>query len=171
MRNVTSLLAVAVALLALVSVQAFQCTPLAIGARRSVSLRKDLPLAPSKNALVQETRLFGFEDYEDKEKGASLKVVVVALLGVFGLFGSDIIGGFSGLGKSITQQNKPAAVQELKKTSGDGSSRGALTRLTRKEINYKLRAVPLFVAIPNEGGGIFTVDGVGRLFTEVRGRG
>mmetsp|Transcript_24692 Transcript_24692/g.41174 ORF Transcript_24692/g.41174 Transcript_24692/m.41174 type:complete len:346 (-) Transcript_24692:125-1162(-) len=116
-----------------------------------------------------DTRLFGYSNYDDEDRGVSLKVIAVAVLGVFGLFGTDLLSGFSGIRSSLTQQagQVPTNKQELKKSSGDGTSRGALTRMTKREINFKLQAVPLFVAVSADGiGGIYTEDGIGKLFLE-----
>lgn len=115
---------------------------------------------------IKTSELYGFSDYDDsKSSGLSFKVLGVLILGIFGLFGTDIIGSLSGVKNSLTEQSKPA-VSELKNVSKDGSNRGALTRLTRKEINYKLAQVPIFYISSDNGQSIFIKDNIGKLFSD-----
>lgn len=114
--------------------------------------------------------------YGDEEgKGLSIKVIGGFLLGIFGLFGSEFVNGFKGL-SGVTNQvatelkagssGKPSGKQELKSTNGE---RGALTRLSRREINAKLQNLPVFF-MTEDGRSVFLEDQgesrVGKFFTE-----
>jgi hypothetical protein len=87
-----------------------------------------------------------------------------------GLFGSDLFGNVNRIGDAVVKQARsPTSTEsssrsELKKTD---TTRGAMTRLTRKEINLKLQQIPVFFAV--EEGATETIllqDGIGRLFIE-----
>ena len=88
-----------------------------------------------------------------------------------GLFGSDLFGNVNRIGDAVVKQARsptsstaPSSSTELKKTD---TTRGAMTRLTRKEINLKLQQIPVFFAV-EEGAAetILVQDGIGRLFIE-----
>ena len=97
----------------------------------------------------------------------------VAALGIVGLFGSDFLGNVNRIGDAVVKQARSpttttaASRNDLKTTD---STRGAMTRLTRKEINLKLQQVPVFFAT-EEGAeaSILVQDGIGRFFIDTKG--
>lgn len=81
-----------------------------------------------------------------------------------GVFGTSFVGTVQTVVKDFT--DRPASTTSLKKPSyGESASRGAMTRLTRREINGKLSQLPVFFA-ENENGGIFTQNGIGYIFID-----
>lgn len=104
--------------------------------------------------------LRSYSNYNNEESGGlSLKVVAVVVLGIFGLFGSELIGSVGNIQRTVVEQSKPASVQGLKQSSVEGN-RGAMTRLTKREINAKLQQVPLFY-LATDNGAVYT-DGSNR---------
>ena len=101
-----------------------------------------------------QTRLYGFSDYdESKSSSISFKIIGILLLGIVGLFGSDIFGSLNTIKTNLIEQSKPSSISDLK---GDTSTnRGSLTRLTRKEINLKLSQIPVFYISIDEGKSIY----------------
>ena len=96
--------------------------------------------------------------------GLSLKVILVGgLLGI-GVFGTSFIGTIQTAIKDVSVQ--PPVSATLKKSTGEGATRGAMTRLTRREINSKLAQFPVFFA-QNGDGGVFTEDSVGLIFADI----
>ena len=100
-----------------------------------------------------------------ESSGLSIKVLGVGLIAAVGVFGSDL---FSTLG-TVAQGAKQATIASTNAAptlkQGKGSeTRGALTRLTRREINEKLSQVPVFF-VKNAAGGIDVRDGVGAIFS------
>ena len=91
-------------------------------------------------------------------------VTGVLVLGILGLFGADILGGVAKLQSTVIEQSRPQAVQTLKASSVDGN-RGAMTKLTRREINAKLQQIPLFYAT-QDGLGVYVTNSRGILFAE-----
>ena len=107
---------------------------------------------------------------DDDKKGLSLKVLVIGFIGVVGLYGTDV---FSTLNQAATtaktfsseqsQKSKPGGVKILKEGN---ENRGAMTRLTRREINEKLQQVPVFFATSKGSDkGIYVEGGTGLIFT------
>jgi len=88
--------------------------------------------------------------YEEQRSGLSLKVLGVLALAVVGVFGTGFVTSFQGFAKDAALEAQRGGKGSLK---GDGStaSRGALTKLTRREINTKLAAVPIFFASKDDG--------------------
>jgi hypothetical protein len=93
------------------------------------------------------------------------------------LFGSDLFGSVQRFGDAVVIQAKSSANPDSKLTKPPStqlkttdSARGALTRLTRKEINGKLTQIPVFFAVSGKESNteeILTIDGVGKIFLEV----
>ena len=95
---------------------------------------------------------------DDDRASLPLTSVLVGFVAILGVFGTGFISTF---GSAAKQQNAP----KLKNTS-EKESRGAMTRLTRREINKKLSNVPVFYPLDNNGG-IFVKDGVGKIYTDI----
>ena len=119
---------------------------------------------------MTETLIKGSSNYgDDDNKGLSLKVLVIGFVGIVGLYGTDV---FSTINQAATtvktfsteqQQKGNPAVANLKEGR---ESRGAMTRLTRREINEKLQQVPVFFATSKTGDkAIYVQDGKGLIFT------
>ena len=115
--------------------------------------------------------LHGSNNYgDDEKKGLSLKVLAIGFIGVVGLYGTDV---FSTLNQAATTAKTFSTEQSQKGKPGNSATlkegnenRGAMTRLTRREINEKLQQVPVFFATSKDNKeAIFVDDGVGQLFT------
>ena len=104
-----------------------------------------------------------YGSYEDSGRGPSLKLIISGIILTFGIFGFGFLTPITNMMKqfSAEQQGKVSNV-ELKKSASE-PNRGALTSLTKREINEKLAQVPIFFAIGNDGA-IYTSDGVGLFF-------
>jgi len=104
-----------------------------------------------------------YGSYEDSGRGPSLKVIISGLVLTFGIFGFGFMTPISNMLKqfSAEQQGKVSNV-ELKKSSSE-PNRGAMTSLTKREINEKLAQVPIFYAVGKDGA-ISTSDGIGLFF-------
>ena len=98
----------------------------------------------------------------------------VAALGIVGLFGSDFLGNVNRIGDAVVKQARSAPTSttasasrsDLKTTD---STRGAMTRLTRKEINLKLQQIPVFFATEeNAETSILVQDGIGRFCNDTK---
>ena len=101
-----------------------------------------------------QTRLYGFSDYdESKSSSISFKIIGILILGIVGLFGSDIFGSLSTIKTNLIEQSRPSSISDLK--GGTTTNRGSLTRLTRKEINLKLSQIPVFYISIDEGKSIY----------------
>lgn len=115
----------------------------------------------------QLTQLSGYSDYDDDrgKSGLPLKAVIAFIVLGFGVFGSGFLGTINtalrGLGAPAQQVSQPT----LKGTQ-NGEKRGAMTSLTRKEINTKLQSMPVFYGSADEGKSVFVKDGAGIFFTE-----
>jgi len=122
------------------------------------------------NAKVTVNRILALrmsDPYSDGEErsGLSLKVLAVLVIAVIGVFGTGFLTSFQGLVKDAAleaQQTK--GVPGLKKEGEE--RRGSLTKLTRREINKKLAAVPIFFASADDGKSIFTEGNKGLLFVK-----
>lgn len=101
-----------------------------------------------------QTRLYGFSDYdESKSSSISFKIIGILILGIVGLFGSDIFGSLNTIKTNLMEQSRPSSIPDLK--GGTTTNRGSLTRLTRKEINLKLSQIPVFYISVDEGKSIY----------------
>jgi hypothetical protein len=98
----------------------------------------------------------------DERVGPSVKGVFVGAVVAVGIFGTGALGDVQ---KSLWQGAQPGQVQ-VKRSTGLEGERGAMTRLSRREINYKLAQVPVFYASSSvEESKIHLEDsGTGRLF-------
>lgn len=90
--------------------------------------------------------------YEEENKGVTLKVLAVFVLGIIGLFGLDF-SSFTKVTDTFAETSRNAKASSNLKTTE--AQRGALTRLTRKEINKKLQQLPLFFATKDGGESVF----------------
>ena len=108
-----------------------------------------------------------FESYRDEEnKGLSLKVVGTLAILTLGVFGT----GFLGSAQSFLRElGNPNTVQttENKLKGSKIENRGALTRLTKREMNEKLQNIPVFFVSADDGKSVYTVDGVGSFFEDL----
>lgn len=128
-----------------------------------VSLRTSFPYCPVRS---QSTHLKAYDDYDDRGKTAlPLKAVIAFIVLGFGVFGSGFLGtvntALRGLGPPGQQISQPTL-----KGSQNEEKRGAMTSLTRREINAKLQSLPIFFGTIDEGKSVFTKDGTGIFFTE-----
>ena len=98
----------------------------------------------------------------DEREGQSMKGVFVGAVVAVGIFGTGALGDVQ---KSLWQGPQAAQVQ-VKRSTGLEGERGAMTRLSRREINYKLAQIPVFYASSSiEESKIHLEDsGTGRLF-------
>ena len=87
---------------------------------------------------------------------------MAGLLGI-GVFGGGFLTSLSGIGKDVALEAKRSS-QGISTNKGASSSRGALTKLTRREINAKLAQVPVFFAKNAAGGVYVSSTGEGLLF-------
>lgn len=117
--------------------------------------------------------LSGYNNYgEPEKKGVTGKVIGGFLLGIFGLFGSEFVNGFKGISGLV--DSAAAGLKQESATKGNGNKielkstaadRGAMTRLTRREINTKLQNLPLFYI--TEAEAVFLDDAkFGTFFIE-----
>eukprot|EP01038_Epipyxis_sp_PR26KG_P008864 gene8864-11957_t len=88
---------------------------------------------------------------EEESSGNGLKIVAILIIAVGGLFGSDLLNSFNTVKSAALSSNviEPPSIaqkpKELKKVvSPEDSTRGALTKLSRREINTKLSQIPIF---------------------------
>ena len=107
-----------------------------------------------------------YNQYEEENKGFSLKILGVLVIAGVGIFGSDLFGSATMALRSATD---PANSVQQDSSSGlkqTNSNRGSLTRLTRREINEKLAQVPVFFATTDsKNGAIFVdTDSIGKIF-------
>ena len=109
------------------------------------------------------TRLYGYSSSPEEKPGLSFKVIAIGLVGLFGVFGTSFVGTIQSTVKDVVSEQSSGST--LKNSAGESSNRGAMTRLTRKEINNKLSQVPIFFAANNDGG-IFVENSVGLIFVE-----
>ena len=102
----------------------------------------------------------------DDAPALPLKSVAILTVLVLGVFGTGFVSNISDLLKQSVAPTEQQQKKALKK--GDIGERGALTRLTRREINLKLAQVPVFFVTPQAGGGhaVFIDDaaGEGKIF-------
>jgi len=98
---------------------------------------------------------------EEDSSGLSFKSVVVGAVILLGVFGTGFI---STLQSSIFA--RPNADQQLKKASSTEEGRGALTRLTRREIIAKLAQVPVFYVAQSGTQSVYLENGVGTIFLD-----
>jgi hypothetical protein len=113
--------------------------------------------------------LQGYNGYGEEPKGINFKVAGIFAFVAIGVFGTGSISTFKNLlTENVSPPTKTASdKKELKNGSKDGVQRGAMTRLTRKEINTKLQQVPVFYASVDNGDTIYTGDNSeGMLFVE-----
>lgn len=156
-------------LVTIASVAGFTRTPLHTYSRASVGNigtivpSNDIQSKKSLTAL-QLSNNYG----DDEKKGLSLKVLVIGFVGIVGLYGTDVFSTFNQAATtaktfSSDQQKQKSGVSALKEGN---ENRGALTRLTRREINEKLQQVPVFFATAKDGNkAIYVEDSAGLIFT------
>jgi hypothetical protein len=127
--------------------------------------------AASTHARKSATVIKGSNNYgDDENKGLSLKVLVIGFVGIVGLYGTDVFSTFNQAATTVktfsTEQSSKGKAGGAASLKEGTESRGAMTRLTRREINEKLQQVPVFFAATKGGGkGIYTEAGTGLLFT------
>lgn len=111
-------------------------------------------LVQRRAAAVGRMRMSG----GDEQQPGLLKSVVVGgiLLGVFGT-------SLGSVRDVVSDVVAPPQAKVVKK--GESGERGALTRLTRREISSKLAQVPVFFGTPSSGGG--GISG-GKIFIALR---
>ena len=108
---------------------------------------------------------------QSDEAAFPLKSLAIGLLAGVGVFGTSIVGL---IGKAGQENQQMKVVPKLKnKSSGEkeASRRGALTRLTRREINTKLRQIPVFFTTKDQTKGLAVYideDGRGMFFSDAR---
>jgi hypothetical protein len=105
-----------------------------------------------------------FDSYYEEEKTITPKAIITSVVLFLGIFGVGFLGPVNTLIKDFTGNSKTDQTVQLKKT-GEDENRGALTKLTRKEINKKLSQVPVFFATKG-ADVIYTSDGEGYLFLD-----
>jgi hypothetical protein len=126
-----------------------------------------IPFAPS---LERRILALQASNDGDEKKGLSLKVLVIGFVGIVGLYGTDVLSTFS---QAATTAKTFSNDQQQKSKAGGAAilkegneNRGAMTRLTRREINEKLQQVPIFFATSKGSDkAIFVESGIGLLFT------
>lgn len=119
--------------------------------------RAPLP-APGRRRVMQ----LPMSNRDGSSSGLSLKVLGVGLIAAVGVFGSDFFGTVGTVVQGAKQATIATSAPTLKQ--GAGETRGAMTRLTRREINEKLAQVPVFFVV-NAAGGIDVKDGIGYIFS------
>jgi Tic22-like family len=130
----------------------------------SVKCSRVFPTAINRANNNSPSKLAAYGDYDDENKGLSLKVLGILAVGIVGVFGTGLFNDLGSAMKSVEMESRASGGSStLKKTE---ESRGSMTRLTRREINDKLRQVPVFYAEDLKTGGIYVSDGVGKLFAE-----
>lgn len=94
-----------------------------------------------------------------------MKTLGVAFFLGVGVFGGGFLSTLGGIGKDVALEAKRSAEGKSKGVSTSASSsRGALTKLTRREINAKLAQVPVFF-VKNPAGGVYIDEaGEGKFF-------
>lgn len=100
----------------------------------------------------------------DDKPALSLKVVGIGLVGIVGIFGVSLLSLEGTLKEVVKKEQAPASAKLKSSVDGEKSSRGAMTRLTRRELNTKLAQVPIFIVLDNTNGGILIKDGIGYIF-------
>jgi len=115
--------------------------------------------------LAKETRLMQYYEDPDSKAAFPLKSLVVGVFLGLGVFGTGFVSVFGKV--SIAGKEASFAAPKLKSKSTEGEHRGALTRLTRREINSKLQQVPVFYATKSSSGlAVLTADNdLGIFFT------
>jgi hypothetical protein len=106
--------------------------------------------------------LAAYGDSDDQGGGLSLKVLGILGVGIVGVFGTGLFSDLGGAIKRVEVESRTASTSTLK----NSEVRGSMTRLTRREINDKLRQVPIFFVQDQGTGGIYIVDGIGKIFTD-----
>lgn len=102
--------------------------------------------------------------FDDDKPTLSLKVVGVALVGIVGIFGVSLAGLQSTLRDVARQEQIPASAKLKSSVDGETSVRGAMTKLTKRELNAKLAQLPVFLVVDDSNGGIVTKDGTGFIY-------
>ncbi len=98
---------------------------------------------PSPSALSQ---------YKEDKAALPLKSLAIGLVAGLGVFGTGFV---SVLGKASRDNQEQIQAPKLKQSSTDGGERrGAMTRLTRKEIQGKLQQLPVFFATQDKDKGL-----------------
>ena len=99
------------------------------------------------------------------DRGINPKVLGTAFILSVGIFGS---GFFTTIGSQLNELKKSPQTQQESKLKNSNSNRGSLTSLTKKEINTKLQAIPVFfvVADDNDSKGVFISDNKGYFFID-----
>lgn len=118
------------------------------------------PLKPGSDV----TRLFQYYG-DDNEKRLTPKSILTLAVLTVGVYGVGFISPLKTIVKELAGgEQQMVGKAELKKSNIE-SNRGALTRLTRREINEKLSKVPVFFATKGDDI-LFVSNGVGYLFAE-----
>lgn len=120
---------------------------------------------PLRTVNSQRRNYALFDRDVDEDRGISPKVLGTAFILSAGIFGTGFLGN---LGNQIQDLKQSTFKSEtLPKLKGNVNNRGSLTSLTRKEINAKLQAIPVFFGT-SDGISVYTKDGVGRFFTDAK---
>jgi hypothetical protein len=101
---------------------------------------------------------------DSEDRGISPKVLGTAFILSVGIFGSGFLGN---LGNQLNELKKDTQ-QPKSKLKGSSENRGSLTSLTRREINTKLRAIPVFFITSDGGQSVVTKDGLGLFFIDFK---
>lgn len=106
-----------------------------------------------------EIRMSSYDD----PPALSLKNVAVATILVLGVFGTGFVTSFQNAIRDVAAPQ--SQTQTFKKNKVESENRGSMTRLTRREINYKLAQVPVFFASDPASPNSVFIDGTeGRFF-------
>ena len=103
---------------------------------------------------------------DDDESAFKLSALPVLFLGVFGVFGFGLLDPIKDISKEISKDSSSSSSKLKQRTTEEDRNRGAFTRLTTREINFKLQQVPVFFAVGAEGAGVHTTEGQGFLFLD-----
>lgn len=116
--------------------------------------------------IKNQRRHFALYDrFGDEDRGISPKVLGTAFILSAGIFGTGFLGN---LGNQIQELKQSTVKTETQpKLKGNMENRGSLTSLTRREINTKLQAIPVFFGTI-DGVGVYAEDGVGLFFTDAK---
>jgi Tic22-like family len=130
------------------------------------TISQNIPRKPT-SIIVRSSNNYGGDD---ENKGLSLKVLVIGFVGIVGLYGTDVFSTFNQAATTVktfsSSQQQPGKPGQMSNLKEGNQNRGAMTRLTRREINEKLQQVPVFFATPKSSNkAIFVEGGTGLIFT------
>ena len=124
----------------------------------SLPLTQCFAYASPRRQQRQPCRLMMYQE-ENPVKVSSVLVLTVGIVGVFGLSSVSFL-------QDLPRTIVPSEKAQLKNESPD---RGAMTRLTKREVNNKLNQVPAFY-VKNSNNGVYIDNGnnadVGYFFIE-----